>query len=75
MSQETITLTLYQVKQTEKAYLFSTQPAGAHNRKEEQHWIPKSQIEHISRDKSLGDAWPKCEVRMTLWIAEQKGLA
>ena len=47
MNDSTITLKLWQVSGTDKAYLFSTTPAES--REGFKVWIPISQIEHITR--------------------------
>ena len=66
-------LTMYQAGGTDAAYLFSTTP------RDQKHagfqvWIPKSQINHISRRAPIAGQWTECEVTMSDWIAKQKGL-
>jgi hypothetical protein len=70
---ETIQLRLWQVGGTEKAYLMSTTPKDAH-RDGKQVWIPRSQIEHVSRMPASVFEWQECVVTLPLWIAEQKGI-
>lgn len=70
---ESIEVKLWEVKQTEKAYLFSTTPKS--NRDGKQAWIPRSMIEHISRQPAVGDEWPQVVVKTSLWLLEKKRLA
>jgi hypothetical protein len=70
---EIVSIRLWQVRDTPKAYLFSTTPAAS--REGKQVWIPRSQIEHISRRPAEDpDGWPEVQVKMQLWIAEEKEL-
>lgn len=71
MNDSTITLKLWQVSGTDKAYLFSTTPAES--REGFKVWIPVSQIEHITR-RPNGAAWKECEVLLSEWCAKSKGL-
>jgi hypothetical protein len=37
-------------------------------------WLPKSQIEHISRTPGLAGEWDEVVLTMPEWLAEKKGL-
>jgi hypothetical protein len=69
---ETIKVRVWQVDSTEKAYLFSTTPklhrAGIKS------WVPRSQIEHVSRRVSQPNEWQECVITIPLWLAEAKKL-
>lgn len=69
MSDSTIILKLWLVSGTDKAYLFSTTPAE--RRDGFKVWIPLSQIKGMTR--SLGK-WKECDVTLTEFIAQKKGL-
>lgn len=64
---------LWQMRATEKAYLFSTLPKDdPHNRVI---WIPRSQIKHISREPKIKpDDLEKCIVDVAEWLADKHDL-
>jgi hypothetical protein len=70
---EIIKLRLWEIGGTEKAYLFSSTPKDG--RDGNKVWIPKSQIEHITRQAPKVNEWRECVVSLPLWIAERNGLA
>jgi len=71
---ETIKLRLWEVEERGMALLVSTTPKAGRDGK--QAWIPKSQLEHVSRlVVPLPGEWREIEVTIPLWLAEQKGLA
>jgi len=37
-------------------------------------WIPKSILEHISKEMPDKNGWRECVITMPLWLAEQKRL-
>ena len=65
---------LWQIKSTEKAYLFRTLPLADKLGKEI--WIPISQIKHISREGQLagGGGEVKCIVEVAEWLADKHDL-
>lgn len=70
---ETIKLRLFEVEKRDKAILFSKVPDS--NRGMNTVWLPRSQIEHITRRPDPnGGKWPECEVTIPEWLAEEKGL-
>lgn len=68
-----ITLRLWQVHGTDKAYCFSKLPKDK-AQQEDQIWIPRSQIEHITRLPAETGQWNECLVKLPEWLAEKKGL-
>lgn len=64
---------LWEVSSSGKAILFSTLPKS-----DEGHrtlWIPKSQINHISRDAKISvDEWTPCLVDVADWLVEKESL-
>lgn len=56
---------------SEKAYKFSKTPP---ERDADEVWIPKSQIEHLTRRAPDGRDWVECEVTIPEWLALEKGL-
>lgn len=68
---DTIKLRLWQMAATDAAVKFSKTPP---DRVPDEVWIPRSQIEHITRRPAALGVWPECEVTIEEWIAEKKGL-
>lgn len=76
MSAEMIKVRLWQIGGTTNAYLFSTVNKERTERKEGvQAWVPRSQIEHISRNPARVGEWQEGTVTLPLWLAEAKGFA
>lgn len=65
-------LRLFQIEVRERAIKFSKTPPG--NREQDILWIPRSVIEHVSRDKALENGWRPCEVTVEDWFAEKNDL-
>lgn len=53
---------------------YSKLPKSRNPEESDKVWIAISQIEHTTRHPAVGDEWPVHVVRMSDWIAEQKGL-
>jgi hypothetical protein len=68
MRDEVSNVRLWQIRNTDKAILFSTMPPGESGGK--QVWIAKSIMEHVSRDARLPNGWVPCTVTLPLWKAE-----
>lgn len=72
MSDEYRRVRLWQVRQTDKAILFETLFGDPKSR---QVWVPRSQMQHISRNAPLvpGGA-QECLVTLSEWFAEKENL-
>jgi len=62
---------LWEISSTERAIEFSTLPKGDGGRTV---WVPRSQIRHISRDRSNSGEWPTCLVDVEDWLVEKEEL-
>lgn len=82
MSDEYRRVRLWQVRATEKAYLFETLPpimadsfGWYRDPKSREVWIPRSQIKHISRNPPLGPGGiQECLVDLSEWFADKEDL-
>lgn len=72
MKDEFHRLRLWEIEQREKAILFATMPD--HSPRTRKVWIPRSVIDHISRDAALPNGWRPCTVDVADWFAEKEDL-
>lgn len=63
---------LWQVRDTEKAYLFSTFPKGHKDAREV--WVPRSLVHHVSREREYPGEWRECVVDVEEWFADRESL-
>lgn len=67
------TVRLWQIGATPRAVLFSKVP-----KERDAHpqgiWLPRSQIQHITRFPPVVGSWQECHVTLPEWLAEKKGL-
>lgn len=68
---DTITLRLWEMTRTEKAYRFSKTPP---ERLPDPVWLPISVIEHITRYPAAFGEFRPCDVTLPEWLAREKGL-
>lgn len=66
---ETRKVCLFFIRETEKARLYSTVPPERGQTKDTEIWLPRSQIEHTSKDPSGMHI-----VTIPEWLADKKGL-
>jgi hypothetical protein len=65
------------VRSTDKAYLFSKLPMSKSPTDADKVWIPRSLIEHITKQKApdvLDIEYQECEVSLPEWVAEKNNL-
>ena len=73
MSNHCISLRCWQIKGTDKALCISMLPKDrAPNATGI--WIPKSMLEHASRQPPKVNEWQEIEIKIPEWFAEKKGL-
>lgn len=73
MNEETVKVRCWLIEEREKAILISMLPPD----KNVEHfniWLPRSQLEHISKEPALSNGWRECIITMPLWLAENKKL-
>lgn len=63
---------LWQLRKTDRAILFCTLPPDDPTGREV--WLPRSAMEHISRDLPLPDGTTPCTVTVAEWLAEKEDL-
>lgn len=68
---DTVELDLWIVKETAAAVLFALSDVSP---EDELVWIPKSQIEHLSKEAPDKRGWRQCTAEIREWIAQEKGL-
>lgn len=71
MANETTKVRLWQIEYRATAIKFSTAPPGGNGRTL---WLPRSQIEHISRDMALQNGWIPATVTLQIWLATKENL-
>lgn len=70
---ETIAIRVWQIGGTDAAYLVSSTPKNGRSGRKV--WLPRSQIEHVTRQPEVVGEWQECSMTLPLWLAEKKGLA
>lgn len=60
---------LWFIRETEKAYLYTKVPPDRMRQRDDEIWIPKSQVEHRSKQPN-----GLHEITIPTWLAENKGL-
>jgi hypothetical protein len=63
-------ITLWKIRDTEKAVLFSSTPFDFSLANV---WLPKSQIK-IIRENKTESQWLECEIEIPDWLADEKDL-
>ena len=61
-------------KTTESARLYSKLPKSRHPGKEDEVWLPLSQIEHTTKYPPEGDEWPIHVITLPEWLAKNHDL-
>lgn len=62
----------YEISGTDKAMLVSMLPKSR-DPSPEGVWVPRSQIEHVTRHPEEPGEWRKIEITIPEWLAEKKG--
>jgi hypothetical protein len=70
---ETTSIRCWHVGGTPDAMLISTTPKNS-NRNGKKIWIPKSQVEHITRQPEKVNEWQEIVITIPEWLAEKKDL-
>lgn len=68
------TVRLWQIGGTPKAYLFSRRPRERDSNPKDAVWIPRSQIECITKFPEDTFGWRECEVTLPDWLVDKHGL-
>jgi len=71
MSNEPIKIRCWIAGSTDKAYQVSKTPQ---DRSHILVWIPRSQLEHVSKEPAKPGEWQEATITMPLWLAEDKDL-
>ena len=70
----TTTITLWLVKETEKARLYYKIPPEKNPTKEDEIWIPRSLITHQSKYGCKPGEFPMCDVTVEGWFLDKNNL-